>query len=107
MSDSDEKIVITDEFKQWFADEWLHYEDKSFTSRITSMAWALKAWRYLTKPSTAPTAEDISNALYSHLMGGAFDIGEAYLKLKVVGSCPSEADFLAALLAFAAAKEST
>jgi hypothetical protein len=53
------------------------------------------------------TLEAVSNSLYSHLMSGAFDIGEAYLSLKCVGSCPNEADFLAALLALAAAKEST
>jgi uncharacterized paraquat-inducible protein A len=53
------------------------------------------------------TIEDVSSALYSHLMSGAFDIGEAYLNLKCVGACPSKDDFLAALLALAAAKEST
>lgn len=53
------------------------------------------------------TVEDVSSALYSHLMSGAFDIGEAYLSLKCVGSCPSEDDFLAALLALTAAKEPT
>ncbi|SDH11043.1 hypothetical protein SAMN05216466_107136 [Paraburkholderia phenazinium] len=51
--------------------------------------------------------ESVSNALYSHLMGGTFDIGEAYLNLKCVGSCPSKDDFLAALLALAAEKEPT
>jgi uncharacterized paraquat-inducible protein A len=53
------------------------------------------------------TIEDVSGALYSHLMRGAFDIGEAYLNLKCVGSCPSEDDFLAALRALVSAKEAT
>jgi hypothetical protein len=57
--------------------------------------------------ASSRSVEQVSNALYSHLMGGAFDIGEAYLDLKCVGSCPSEDDFLAALLALAAAKEPT
>lgn len=57
--------------------------------------------------ATAPAIESVSSALYSHLMGGAFDIGEAYLNLKCVGSCPSKDDFLAALLALAAEKEPT
>ncbi|MFM0503911.1 hypothetical protein [Paraburkholderia caffeinilytica] len=52
------------------------------------------------------TVADVSRALYNHLMGGTFDIGEAYLKLKVAGACPSEADFTAALLELTATKKS-
>jgi hypothetical protein len=52
------------------------------------------------------TLKVASDALYSQLMRGTFDIGEAYLNLKCVGSCPSEEDFLAALLALVA-KEPT
>ena len=49
------------EFRKWFESEWGAYEDKAFTDRITSMAWALKAWRH--KESTQTLID------YSGVMG--------------------------------------
>ncbi|MGF6764017.1 hypothetical protein P3T24_004348 [Paraburkholderia sp. GAS33] len=41
-----EELKPGTEFREWFEHEWAMYEDKAFTSRVTSMAWALKAWRH-------------------------------------------------------------
>lgn len=103
-------LTEREQFEAWMRDQgedYLYRRDSPGSSRLgeycrigVQQSW--ECWQ----AASVQSYKDIGDALYTHLMRGAFDIGEAYLKLKVVGSCPSEADFLRALLALIA-KEST
>lgn len=75
-------------FEAYFKKRWPEFEH--------SDASAFEVWQFAEADAIERCAKALCHQL---LVRGSMDIGEAYLTLRVVGSCPSDEDFESAIRA--------